>query len=84
MNYGDVEHGLISGELPLLLDLVRKKNSNQFKTLIGADAVRYLKLYLDTRGELKKNDPLFSKEDSNERINGQIIQARFARAESSF
>lgn len=78
LTYGDISRGLESGELPILIDIVREKNSNPFKTLIGADAVKYLKLYLGTRGELEKRDPLFAKQvGSNDRVSGDTIQWMF-------
>lgn len=78
LNYGEISKELESGELPLLIDLVRQKNSNSFKTLIGADAVKYLRLYLDTRGQIEKDDPLFAQHvGSNERISGETIQWTF-------
>lgn len=77
LNYGDVSRQLDSGELPILIDVTREKNANPFKTLMGADAVKYLKLYLETRGELKKGDPLFAKHGSKVRITVESIQRRF-------
>jgi len=76
LDYGDVSSGLESGELPLLISLVRTKNANEFKTLLGADAVKYLKLYLGTRTELKKGSPLFTKEGSEKRVTVGAIQNR--------
>jgi len=77
LNYGDVAQELESGELPLLIDVVREKNANPFKTLIGADAVKYLKLYLGARSNLRLSSPLFTKSGSKERITEAAIQGRF-------
>ena len=76
LNYSDVKRELERGDLPLLLKLVRKKNSVQFKTLLGADAVKYLKLYLETRTDLDDESPLFTKWRSEERINKEAIETR--------
>ncbi|MCW4019885.1 MAG: tyrosine-type recombinase/integrase, partial [Candidatus Bathyarchaeota archaeon] len=77
LNYGDVKRQLENDELPVLIKLVREKNSNSFKTLMGADAVKYLRLYLDTRGKLSDNDPLFTKWGTEDRITDGSIANRF-------
>jgi len=78
LTYGDVAEQLNSGELPILIDMVREKNSNPFKTLIGADAAKDLMLYLDTRGELKEGDPLFATQiGSEDKIAPDTIQWMF-------
>jgi len=76
LDYGDVSRELDSGELPLLMNIVRTKNSNEFKTLLGADAVKYLKLYLGTRHNLSKESPLFAKEGTEKRVTEGAIQNR--------
>lgn len=76
LDYGDVSQEINSGELPLLINVVRVKNSNAFKTLLGADAVKYLKLYLDTRYELNEDSPLFTMEGTEKRITEGAIQMR--------
>lgn len=76
LDYGDVSWELNSGELPLLIDVVRTKNANEFKALLGADAVNYLRLYLGTRGELKRESPLFAKEGTEKRVTEGAIQMR--------
>ena len=76
LDFGDVSRELNSGELPLLITKVRKKNANEFKTLLGTDAVKYLKLYLGTRGELKRDSPLFTKEGTEKRVTEGAIQMR--------
>lgn len=76
LDYGDVSRELNSGELPLLIDIVRVKNSNVFKTLLGADAVKYLKLYLGTRVNLSNGSPLFTKQGTEKRLTVGAIQMR--------
>jgi integrase len=79
LDYGDVMNELEDGILPLCLKLVRQKTQVQFKTFLGRDAVKYLKLYLETRGELKPEDPLFVKHRARgeERINVVTIEQAF-------
>jgi len=81
LNYGDIQDEFESGILPICLDLVRQKTSVEFKTFFGCDAVKYLKLYLATRGELKPEDPLFVKERARggeERITTVLIEQFFS------
>lgn len=81
LNYGDVKDELEAGILPLCLKLVRQKTSVQFKTFFGRDAVKYLKLYLETRKNLKSESPLFTKIRSRGgemRITTTIIQQSFS------
>ncbi len=81
LNYGDVMDELEQGILPLCLKLVRRKTSVQFKTFFGRDAVKYLKLYLATRSDLKPEDPLFAKERIRKddwRITPDLIQQAFS------
>ena len=79
LNYSDVQEELESGILPICLKLVRQKTDVSFKTFFGRDAVKYLKLYLETRGKLAPTDPLFVKErDRGEaRLTPIIIQQTF-------
>jgi integrase len=81
LNYADVQDELESGVLPLCLKLVRQKTQVEFKTFFGRDAVKYLKLYLATRSELKPDDPLFIKErirKDDYRITPEVIQQSFS------
>lgn len=77
LDYGDIEKELNSGKLPLLIKTMREKNGVQFKTLLGADAVNYLKLYLDTRSNLGPDSPLFTKWASEDRMRVEAIDRRF-------
>lgn len=75
LNFGDVEKELET--LPLCLRIVREKTGTEYKTFLGRDAVHYLKLYLETRSNLTKESPLFTKLGSAERVTTGGIQARF-------
>jgi integrase/recombinase XerD len=81
LNYGHVSRELNKGELPLIIEMVRDKNSKRFRTCLGADAVKYLKLYLETRQNLTEESPLFTVERSrgskDDRITKGAIQMRF-------
>ena len=76
LNYGDLEKDLESGKLPILIKLIRQKNDAEFKTLFGADAVNYLKLYLGTRNNLESGSPLFTKWATEDRITVDAIESR--------
>lgn len=74
LNYGDVKRGLEEGQLPLLLNLYRKKTGVEHKTFLGRDSVSYLREYLKTRGDLKGSDPLFTVLGSSRRVTESAIQ----------
>jgi integrase len=81
LNYGDIQDEFEKGVLPLCLKLVRQKTQVEFKTFFGRDAVKYLKLYLATRSDLKPEDPLFTKErvrNESNRITPSLIQQSFS------
>jgi integrase len=80
LNYGDIKDELESVTLPLCLRLDRKKTGVEFKTFFGRDAVKYLKLYLATRGKLRPSSPLFTKQRARKgetRITPTLIQQSF-------
>ena len=77
LNYEDIEKELNAGKLPLLIKTIREKNGVQFKTLLGADAVNFLKLYLSTRSNLGPDSPLFTKWASEDRMRIEAIDRRF-------
>ena len=81
LNYGDVQDELEAGILPIGFQLVRKKTDVAFKSFFGRDAVKYLKLYLETRGKLLPEDPLFAKErdrGDGPRLTPEIIEQSFS------
>ncbi|MBC8273610.1 MAG: tyrosine-type recombinase/integrase [Chloroflexi bacterium] len=73
LDYGDIEAQLKSGNLPILIDMTRKKTGVEYRTCIGADAVNYLKTYLKTRKNLKSKSPLFTKIGSEKRLTRVIL-----------
>lgn len=80
LDYGDVKYELEEGTLPLLLDLNRHKTGVKHKSFLGADAIKYLKLYLETRSDPKIESPLFEverKRGKTRRITDGAIQKRF-------
>lgn len=60
LNYGDIKEELEKDVMPIHLKLRRKKTGVEFRTFLGRDAIKYLKLYLATRGSLNKDSPLFT------------------------
>jgi integrase len=81
LNYGDIQDEFEKGILPVCLKLVRQKTKVEFKTFFGRDAVKYLKLYLATKKDLKADSPLFTKErvrGGEKRITSSAIQQSFS------
>jgi len=81
LNYGDIQEDYEKDVLPICLKLVRKKTAVEFKTFFGRDAVKYLRLYLATRKNLKPQSPLFTKiraRGGEERITTASIQQTFS------
>ena len=81
LNYGDIQEEFEKGIIPICLRLVRQKTNVEFKTFFGRDAVKYLRLYLQTRGILKPDSPLFVKErkrGGDVRITPGAIQQSFS------
>ncbi len=76
MNYGDVRK-FGTGSFTYLFRTCETKTSIPFKTFFGRDAVKYLKLYLQTRNSLKDSSPLFSKLAQEERLTTNAVQQRF-------
>jgi integrase len=82
LDYGDIQDEFEEGVLPICLKLVREKTSVEFKTFFGRDAVKYLRLYLATRKDLKPESPLFSKariRGGEERLTTSNIQQIFGQ-----
>lgn len=77
LNYGDIQDEFEKETIPICLKLVRQKTAVPFKTFFGRDAVKYLRLYLQTRKNLIRETPLFTKWQSEERITPAAIQKKF-------
>jgi len=58
LNYHDIEEEFENDFMPICLKLVRQKTGVKFKTFLGRDAVKYLRLYLQTRKDLTSGKPL--------------------------
>lgn len=81
LSYGDVQEEFEKGVLPICLKLVRQKTGVEFKSFFGRDAVKYLKLYLATRKDLKPDSSLFTKKRARggvERMTTAAIQQSFS------
>jgi len=63
MDYGMVKHAVMTGDVPLELNLVRRKTGQQYYTFLGKDALDAVRAYIaDLRGrgvELKPTDGLW-------------------------
>lgn len=60
LNYGDVVEGLRNTPLKRhMLTIVRRKTRMKYRTFFGKDAMVYLANYLQERGRLRWDDPLF-------------------------
>ncbi|MFH2109969.1 MAG: site-specific integrase [Candidatus Bathyarchaeota archaeon] len=68
LDYRDIKREYEAGTLPLAMQGYREKTGVQVRTFIGADAVRYLRLYLKSREPLKDNAPLFTKLGTEKRL----------------
>jgi len=80
LNYGDIQKEYEDGTLPLCLKVIRQKTKIEFYTFFGHDAVKYLRLYLATRGKLTADSPLFIKQRARggvERMTTGAIQQTF-------
>lgn len=58
LNHGDLQDEFEKGIILLHLKLTRRKKSVPFRTFFGRDEVKYLRLYLATRKQLKPDSPL--------------------------
>lgn len=80
LDYGDVQDEYEKGIVPIHLRLNRQKTGVEFRTFLGRDAVHYLRLYLQTRKDLKPDSPLFTKWNSeDERITPGAIRKKFTK-----
>jgi integrase len=60
LDYRDIKQELTSGILPLAIESYRVKTGEPIKTFIGADTVKLLKQYLESRANLQPTDPVFT------------------------
>ncbi len=78
LNYGDIKEEYEAGVLPLCVNITRKKSGVQHYTFFGRDAVFYLRRYLETRGKIEYDEPLFLAK-KNERITPASVEMMFKR-----
>jgi integrase len=74
LNYGDIQREYEAGTMPLAIQGFREKTSVEIRTFIGADALHYLRLYLESRPDIKPEDPLFTLLSSEKRATRGAIQ----------
>ena len=78
LDYGDVQEEFEKKILPIHLRLIRKKTGVEYRTFFGRDAAKYLGQYLETRQDLHKDTPLFTKTASNtERLTKEAVEGKF-------
>ena len=79
LNYSDIKREFETGILPLSITGYREKTNVAIRTFIGRDAVYYLKLYLQSRPDIKNSDPLFTLFGSNKRATHGTIQKQLRK-----
>ena len=79
LNVAHVRKQLEKNDLPIMIDIIRKKTNINFKTFFGADSAKYLKMYLKTRPQVRDSYPLFTMLGSHERATPGAIQFTFRR-----
>ncbi len=79
LNYRDIQHEFEQGILPLSIQGYRKKTGTVIRTFIGRDAVHYLRLYLQSRPDIKPREPIFTMLGSNERASPASIQKQLRK-----
>lgn len=75
LNYGVIAEEFETGVVPIHI-WVRKRGGVSYRSFLGTDAVRYLRLYLQTRQNLNDDGPLFTLWGSERRITEGAIQGR--------
>ncbi len=75
LNYRDLAEEFETETIPIHV-LVKKRGSVSYRTFIGTNATRYLRLYLQTRQDLNDESPLFTLWGSERRITEGAIQGR--------
>lgn len=74
LNYGDVKEELEDGKEPLMLRYSERKGTgNGYVTFLGTDGIEALRNYLEERGELEYDDPLFGKSKGEGRISRSAV-----------
>jgi integrase len=73
LTYADIQREYEEGIVPLCLDLFRIKTDTPHMTFIGRYAFELLKKYLNSRGGIRPDEPLFT-------ISQRTINYRFERA----
>ncbi len=78
LQYRDVAEGLKKEELPLKLELYRRKSGTEYYTFLGKDAVEAVRAYLadmKARGRKFRHDtPLFLKERGRKGLTTNLVQ----------
>jgi integrase len=76
LNYEDIRREFESGKLPLAIQKYREKTGVPIKTFIGRDAISYLRLYLQSRPNIKPSDPIFTMLGNTKRATTSALQRK--------
>lgn len=76
LNYGDIQREYEAGTTPLAIEGYREKTNVKIRTFIGYDALHYLRLYLESRPDIKPREPIFTKLGTEERATAGSIQKK--------
>jgi len=80
LDYGDIADDYENNRLPMIIRKYRQKTGVELMTGIGYDALRYLRLYLESRPNIQRSDPLFTMlGSSGDRMSISSMQARFKK-----
>jgi hypothetical protein len=75
LDYENIKQELESETLPLAIEGYRKKTGEPIKTFIGTDTVKLLRMYLESRVNIRPQDPIFTMLDNDrERATPASIQ----------
>jgi len=76
LNYGDIRREFEAGTIPLAIEKYREKTNVPIRTFIGRDAVTYLRLYLQSRPDIRPDEPIFTLLGTDERATAGSIQKK--------
>ena len=76
LDYSDIRREYEAGTAPLAIQGYREKTNVPIKTFIGWDALYYLRLYLQSRTNIKLGDPVFTLLGTDDRATPSSIQKK--------
>lgn len=79
LNYEAIRKEFEAGKTPLAIEMMRKKTQIYYYTFFGRDSLFLLRKYLDKRGSVSPNDPLFIKRRGKGRVTRHAVEMVFKR-----